>query len=77
MDFSDLKLEDDEIIEVKKTSKINLDLKKIEPGYKVPVANYIQIGTWCERCGDVRTHAFNSSTKNLRCLCCKTTRLTK
>jgi hypothetical protein len=47
------------------------ELHKIEPGYKVPVANYKQIGQWCDYCEDVYTHVLNEKGDKLRCLNCK------
>jgi hypothetical protein len=47
------------------------ELHKIEPGYKVPIANYKQIGQYCEYCDDVTAQVLNEAGTRLRCLICK------
>lgn len=48
------------------------ELKLIEPGNKIPIGNYHQIGQFCDVCDDVTAHVRNPETKNIRCLKCKT-----
>lgn len=73
MDFEDLELEDVKEPEKKKIL-ITKELKLIEPGHKIPVADYLQVACWCEICDDVKTHAYSEATKKIRCLHCKTTK---
>lgn len=47
------------------------ELHKIEPGYKVPIANYKQIGQYCEYCDDIQAHVLNEKGTKIRCLNCK------
>jgi hypothetical protein len=47
------------------------EFSKIEPGHKIPIANYPIVGCWCEHCKDVKMHANNVEKKKLRCLTCK------
>lgn len=48
------------------------ELRILEPGYKIPVANFLQIGKWCEECEDVEAHVHSPDTRRFRCLKCKT-----
>lgn len=47
------------------------ELRLIEPGYKHPVADYIQRAHWCDWCQDVQNHAYKSDNKTRICLRCK------
>lgn len=53
------------------------ELHQVEPGYKIPVANYQQVGTFCDNCNDVTGHVFNPASKIIICQICKTKRKTK
>lgn len=53
------------------------ELHTVEPGYKIPVANYQQVGTFCDKCDDVTGHVFNPASKTIICQICKTKRKTK
>lgn len=67
--FGDLDIEDNK----PKRPKISREeLYKIEPGNKVPIAQYQQIGTYCDECEDITSHAHNPEKKKLICLKCKT-----
>lgn len=48
------------------------ELRVIEPGNKIPISNYLQLGQFCETCDNVTAHVRNPETKNIRCLKCKT-----
>lgn len=67
MGFSDLQLNG----EPKKVVAIT------EPGHKIPITNYKQIGCWCEVCQDTTAQVYSHKTRKIRCLRCKTTRQTK
>jgi len=53
------------------------ELNQIEPGNKVPLTEYKQIGQWCDVCEDVEMHAYSIKYKKIRCLKCKTTKQLK
>lgn len=57
--------------------EVKKEVKIIEPGHKIPVANYLQIGQWCETCQDVKAHVYSKETNKIRCLKCKTTKQLK
>jgi hypothetical protein len=60
----------------KKLSKEQKDeLRKIEPGFHVPVLNYKVIGCWCENCNDSTMQVLNEKQTKLRCLTCKKDRV--
>lgn len=62
----------------KKLSKEEIkELHQVEPGYKIPVANYQQVGTFCDNCDDVTGHVFNPASKTIICQICKTKRKLK
>lgn len=44
-----------------------------EPGNKIPLYNYKQIGQFCEFCYDTTAHVYSSEKKKIRCLKCRTT----
>lgn len=67
MGFSDLKLDEPKKVET----------SRLEPGHKIPIANYQQIGCWCEVCQDTTAQVYSHKTRKIRCLRCKTTRQTK
>lgn len=48
------------------------ELRLIEPGNKIPLSNYQQLGQFCDVCDDTTPHVRNPETKNIRCLICKT-----
>lgn len=53
------------------------ELKKIEPGHKIPTASFPQIGQWCDNCDDVTAHSLNLEKNKMRCLICKKDRYLK
>ena len=53
------------------------NLRKIEPGYKIPIANYQQIACWCNYCEDVTSKVINEKGTKIRCLKCKKDTLIK
>jgi ribosomal protein S27E len=53
------------------------DLKKMEPGYKIPISEFIQIGQWCDSCQEVEAHVYSPTSKKIRCLKCKRTKQLK
>lgn len=65
----------------KKLSKEELDeLKKVEPGHKIPTNDgiiYTNVGTWCDHCEDVAAHCLNKQNLTLACLKCKKRRKIK
>jgi hypothetical protein len=62
----------------KETSKKKVsaeELKRrhdIEPGNKIPVMNYQQVGQFCDICEDVTGHVCNIEKKLIQCQICKT-----
>lgn len=48
--------------------------KDVEPGNKIGIAVYKQIGQWCETCEDVVMHVYSNRTRKIRCLTCKQTK---
>jgi len=75
MNFDELQVEESKT----KAKKIVLaqEVARLEPGNKIPVANYQQIGQWCDTCEDVQAHVYSKDTKKIRCLRCKTTKQLK
>lgn len=58
---------------LKKSPKLTKEqLKLAEPGNKIPVSSFQQIGKWCEECNDTEAHVHDPNRKKFRCLKCKT-----
>lgn len=58
---------------LKKSPKLTKEqLRLAEPGNKIPVSTFQQIGKWCEECNDTEAHVHDPSRKKFRCLKCKT-----
>jgi hypothetical protein len=56
-----------------KRPKLTKDqLKLVEPGHKMPVASFLQMGKHCDECNDVVAHAHDPISKKIICLKCKT-----
>lgn len=70
LDFNKI-IEEEEPVKKQKLIKTVL-----EPGHKIPLANYKCIGQWCDKCEDIEMHAYSKSTNKIRCITCgETTQL--
>ena len=61
----------------KKPKLTKEQLRVIEPGHKIPVASFLQMGKYCDDCNDVQAHAHDPINKKITCLKCKTTKTYK